>query len=90
MSTHTGQGEGCQTDTFTYFAASPNYTCLYFQETFPMSGGENDNLCRERYGTVSDKNKRHCNKGVPEFLEKSKYKFHGSGTKISLQEWERS
>lgn len=31
----------------TYFAFSPNYFYLYFQETFSMSGGENDNLCRE-------------------------------------------
>lgn len=30
------------------------------------------------------------NKGVAEFLENSKYKLHGSGTKMSLFEWEAS
>lgn len=30
------------------------------------------------------------NKEVAEFLKNSKHKFHGSGTKMSLKEWEAS
>lgn len=28
-------------------------------KVFPMSGGENDNLCRERYRDASDTNKKY-------------------------------